>query len=106
MNKCANHKIFFFTKFVCFYISGGMTGPINYYRAAFQYARTLGSLPKITKPVLLIWGKPDMALSTELAELCKPYCNDLTIQYVENSSHWVQMDKPDEVNQLMRNFLK
>lgn len=85
---------------------GGMTGPINYYRAALRFPRIFGAMPKIEKPVLLIWGKPDMALSTELAELSRQYCNNIKIEYVENSSHWVQMDKPDEVNQLMRNFLK
>lgn len=85
---------------------GGTTNPINYYRAAVRYPRGKYEFNKINKPTLVIWGCKDSALNSDLAELSSKYVTNLTVKYVENASHWVQMDTPDKVNQLMREWLK
>ncbi|KAK3096806.1 hypothetical protein FSP39_003508, partial [Pinctada imbricata] len=87
---------------------GGFTGPLNFYRAAFRTdpARAKLLLKKITTPTLVVWGKKDLALNSELAENGRDYITDLTVKYVENASHWVQMDEPEETNKYIREFLE
>ena len=34
------------------------------------------------------------------------FVKDLELHVLENCSHWVQQDKPEEVHRLMRAFLK
>ena len=34
------------------------------------------------------------------------FVKDLELHVLENCSHWVQQDKPEEVHKLMRGFLK
>lgn len=34
------------------------------------------------------------------------FVKDLELHVLENCSHWVQQDKPEEVHRLMRGFLK
>lgn len=58
------------------------------------------------KPTLVIWGCKDTALNKDLAALSVKYVPNLTVKYVEDASHWVQMDTPDEVNNYMREWLK
>lgn len=83
---------------------GGVTGPINWYRAAFSQPMNIRG--KIPMPTLIIWGKPDLALEEGMAPLASEYATNLTVKYIENTNHFVQMDMPDECNRIMRDFLK
>ncbi|ESP05421.1 hypothetical protein LOTGIDRAFT_181264 [Lottia gigantea] len=80
-----------------------LTSAINYYRAAFRYGSR--RRPKVESKTKIIWGCKDGALERGLAEASKEYVNDVTITYIEEASHWVQMDQPQKVNQIMRDFL-
>ncbi|CAG2121655.1 unnamed protein product [Medioppia subpectinata] len=60
---------------------------------------------QITVPTLVIWGKRDIALVPQLADTSRRYVNDMTLQYIENCSHWTQMDQPVIVNQYIRQYL-
>ncbi|KAK7104834.1 epoxide hydrolase 4-like [Littorina saxatilis] len=90
------------------------TGPVNFYRSVFSLANLnrdrkkiegMGTLG-ITMPTLIIWGDQDGALDKPLAELSAKACKGkVEIKYVEGASHWVQMDRPDLVNKLIREFL-
>ncbi|KAK3768609.1 hypothetical protein RRG08_015764 [Elysia crispata] len=82
-----------------------LTGPINYIRAGLIYRLPSRLAQKVTKPVLLIWGCKDLALETGQAHAANDYAYDLTVKYLENSSHWVQMDEPDKVNAHIREYL-
>ncbi|XP_046582077.1 epoxide hydrolase 4-like isoform X2 [Haliotis rubra] len=83
---------------------GSFTGPLNYIRAM---PRTVPPpQKKIPAPTLLIWGCKDGAIERGLAPLAEKYTGSLTIKYVEDASHWVQMDCPDVVNTHMREFLR
>jgi len=55
-------------------------------------------------PVLILWGENDVALAKELAH-CEPWVPNLTIKYIPNCSHWVQLDAPEEVNENLTKFL-
>ncbi|XP_033750765.1 epoxide hydrolase 4-like isoform X2 [Pecten maximus] len=87
--------------------SGGLTGPLNFYRSAMKNSSIFETkVPKIQKPTLIVWGCKDLALSEELPPMAKDYVTNLTIKYIQDASHWVQMDTPDIVNEHMREFLE
>lgn len=82
------------------------TYPLNYYRAFIrQYPSTLPTPNyQIKVPTLVVWGKKDKYLSSELAQPFK-YVDDLSVKYIDDCSHWIQMEKPLVVNQYIRQFL-
>jgi epoxide hydrolase 4 len=98
-------------------LPGGLTGGLNYYRAA-QLRSPAGiplgaSIPPpalqptalITTPTLVIWGEKDTALLTGNLDGLSQYVKPLTIQRVPDGSHWVVHEKPAAVIRLIRDFL-
>jgi len=97
---------------------GGLTGGLNYYRAA-QLRSPAGAPPgqvaqppaiqplaPITTPTLVIWGEKDTALLTGNLEGLDQFVKPLTIQRVPDGSHWVVHEKPGQVIQYIRAFLQ
>lgn len=83
---------------------GALTAMINYYRNAFSsFLRQEWILLDV--PTLMIWGEEDTALGKELTYGTEEYVRDFQIHYIANCSHWVQQEKPELVNQYMRDFL-
>ncbi len=87
---------------------GALTATINYYRALVRYhPRGLGhDLRVIQAPALVIWGEQDRALEPSLAEPPRHWVPDLRIERLPDASHWVQVDRPEAVNQLLLGFLR
>ncbi|KAF7495844.1 Epoxide hydrolase 3 [Sarcoptes scabiei] len=90
-----------------------LTAPLNYYRAILRgYGRPeliekLAHKKKsneIEVPTLIIWGKNDNALMTDLAASSAQFCRNPTLKILDGS-HWIPFEKPHEVNKLMRDFL-
>lgn len=97
---------------------GGLTGGLNFYRAA-QLRSPAGAPPgqtaqppaiqplaPITTPTLVIWGEKDTALLTGNLEGLDQYVKPLAIQRVPDAGHWVVHEKPAQVIQYIRDFLK
>ncbi|MDI6831828.1 MAG: alpha/beta hydrolase [Actinomycetota bacterium] len=89
---------------------GALTGGINYYRAAFrQFLRNPrggGEGPKVRCPTLVIWAEEDRALGKELTyDFHQEVEGPLEIRYIPRCSHWVQQERPEEVNALIMDFL-
>jgi pimeloyl-ACP methyl ester carboxylesterase len=86
---------------------GALTASINYYRTLFRRMRSLraGAGAIIDVPTLLIWGKQDIALGIELTHGLEQWVPNIQIKRIPDSGHWVQQEKPDEVNTLMLEFL-
>ncbi len=86
---------------------GALTASINYYRTLFRRMRSLraGAGAIIDVPALLIWGKQDIALGIELTHGLEQWVPNIQIKRIPDSGHWVQQEKPDEVNTLMLEFL-
>lgn len=87
----------------------GLTGPMNYYRAALREG--LKKENRTVKPIdvdtLLIWGEGDKALGKELTYNMEQYfTKDFQLKYIPNCSHWVQNDAPEQVNEYLIDFLK
>ncbi len=82
---------------------------INWYRAFLQSTPTAGkssTAAKITVPTLLIWGKQDSALGSEMAQPSIDLCEDGQLVFFEQATHWVQHDEPERVNRLLLSFLQ
>lgn len=84
---------------------GAMTPPLNWYRARHSSPPPKIRSVRITMPTLVIWGVNDLALSLELATGVSKYIDDYSVKLIEDGTHFIQTDKPDLVNQHMRDFL-
>ncbi|XP_046366749.2 epoxide hydrolase 4-like [Haliotis rufescens] len=83
---------------------GVATASINYYRALTRFPPS--KTPKISCPVLTIWGCKDAFLEKALGAAGNTVADNYTVKYIEEASHWVMMDTPDQVNKHMTEFLK
>ena len=83
---------------------GALTAALNYYRAAFRYPWA-GPKHKIAAPTLVIWGENDTALGKELTFGQDAYVKGAyRIEYIPDCSHWVNEERPDQVNELLLEF--
>ena len=57
-------------------------------------------------PTLMLWGKQDVALGDEMAQPSIDLCDDGTLVFHEDATHWVQHDQSDEVNEQLLRFLE
>ena len=87
---------------------GAMTAALNYYRQLFRRlpSPATDAHTHVNAPTLLIWGEQDIALGIELTYDLEQWVAHLQIRRIPDSGHWVQQEKPGEVNQLMLDFLQ
>jgi pimeloyl-ACP methyl ester carboxylesterase len=77
----------------------GLSGGVNWYRAALRHPiGLLDPVPLIKTPTLLIWSENDAFLGKELTYGTDEYVHDLTVRYLADTSHWVQQEAPEKVN--------
>ena len=86
-----------------FFLLDSLTGPINYYRNTGRYKAA--HLPIISIPTLLVWGIQDNALSIEMSNLTPKYYENFTLKHVPDAGHFVHEERPETVNNYMREFL-
>ena len=88
-----------------------MESQLNYYRSAIQQAPKPAEDVRGTKsnrlplPVLIMRGLDDNVLGDDLFKGLDEYLSDVKLVEVENCSHWMQADCPDEVNTEIEGFL-
>lgn len=70
-------------------------------------AAALARIPRIMirVPTLVVWGMQDHALLPTLLEGLDEFVPDLTIVRIEEGTHWITSDCPDEVNRAVRAYL-
>jgi len=102
---------------------GALTGGLNYYRAAQvgppppasgasaggASSGNFGVDPAkltVSVPTLVIWGEKDTALLTENLDGLDQFVPKLTIKRIPDGTHWVIHEKPDEVNDYIREFIR
>ncbi|MCH8816030.1 MAG: alpha/beta hydrolase [Chloroflexi bacterium] len=61
---------------------------------------------KIDVPTLLIWGEQDPYLGLELTADLEQWVPSIRVERIPESSHWVQVDAAERVNELMIGFLR
>ena len=86
---------------------GALTAALNYYRANLTIAnmRKIALSAPINAETLVIWGELDPALGIQLLEGLERVAPRLRIHRIQDSSHWIQNEAPDEVNRVMIDFL-
>jgi pimeloyl-ACP methyl ester carboxylesterase len=88
-----------------------LTTAFNYYRANINPQNALTGeptpTPPISIPVMLINGKDDFAFASTAWEDTANYCKGPYRHVeVEGVSHWIAEEAPQEVNQLLLEFLQ
>jgi pimeloyl-ACP methyl ester carboxylesterase len=86
----------------------GFTGGLNYYRAMDRtWERTAGLADaKVTQPALFVAGDRDLVLRMGGPSVMDGWVEDLRdVVLVPGAGHWVQQERPDEVNGALFGFL-
>ncbi|KAJ5098041.1 hypothetical protein N7532_005042 [Penicillium argentinense] len=85
----------------------GIHGPLNWYRTRkVNYAEELDILGRrIDIPVLFIQALRDQALPPHLGKSMGKHIPNLTLKQV-NTAHWALWEKPQEVNEIIEEWLK
>ena len=83
---------------------GALTAMLNWYRALPLQARSPRA-ERVEVPVRVIWGDRDPWLEQGVAEASLALCECGEVFHLADATHWVQHDKPAEVNRLMIEFL-
>lgn len=90
---------------------GALTAMLNWYRAIFRSGLRSSWNPnkmiaaRIHVPTLMLWGALDFALSREMAQPSIDLCAEGKLVFLEDATHWVQHDRPKEVNARLLAFL-
>ncbi len=87
---------------------GALTATVNYYRALLRHPGPSGlrrRLRRIEAPVLVIWGERDRYLEAGLAQPPRRWVPNARVERLPDASHWVQLDQPARVNDLLLTFL-
>ena len=74
---------------------GAVRAMVNWYRAFVRSDRPTG---RVTVPTLVCWGEDDVALRPRLAHESVGRCLDGHLRAFPDASHWVHLERPDEVN--------
>lgn len=85
--------------------SGRLTAAINWYRANLvDMIKT--DYPNTPIPVMGIWSTGDVALAEDQMVNSEGLVDNFwRYERVEDASHWLQLDKPDEINALLLDWL-
>ena len=86
---------------------GAMTAALNYYRQLFRrWPQSAAKASRIAASTLLIWGEKDIALGIALTTGLEEWVDNLQVKRIPDSGHWVQQEKPEQVNAFMLEFLQ
>jgi epoxide hydrolase 4 len=83
---------------------GALSAMIGWYRAIFRRALLRGfntGIGPARHETLVIWGKRDLALSVDVNAELERHAPNARVAYLDDASHWVQLDAPDAVNRLL-----
>jgi pimeloyl-ACP methyl ester carboxylesterase len=90
---------------------GALTGMLNWYRAVMRrglrsaFSRKTPAR-RVHVPTMMLWGKRDVALSSDMAQPSIDLCDEGELTFFDKSTHWVQHDASEEVNQKLIEFMR
>jgi pimeloyl-ACP methyl ester carboxylesterase len=85
----------------------GFTGGLNWYRNLDRNWETTPALDgaRIEVPSLMVTAEYDPVLRPELAEAMRPLVPDLEIRMIPGCGHWTPHEKPEELSQIVLDWL-
>jgi pimeloyl-ACP methyl ester carboxylesterase len=78
---------------------------LHWYRAALRARPRRPKSARVTVPTLLIWGTKDRFLSPEMAQSSIDLCDHGRLELIPEATHWVHLEEPARVNELLVDFL-
>jgi pimeloyl-ACP methyl ester carboxylesterase len=88
---------------------GALTAGLNWYRANLAPERELAErppVPAVAAPTLGLWSSGDRYLTEDgMLRSAEHVSGPWRYERIEGASHWLQLDRPDEVNALLVEFL-
>ncbi|EFN51601.1 hypothetical protein CHLNCDRAFT_27786 [Chlorella variabilis] len=84
---------------------GAATAAINFYRRVIDLASRYPAPALQRVPTMVVWAENDTALGQQLLRGIERYVESVRVEVLPGSSHWVQQDRPEEVNRLLASFL-
>ena len=89
--------------------NGSLTPGLNWYRAnlpAESWAGPPPRLPPVQAPAMGVWSTGDIALSeVQMTDSAQSMAGPWRYERLEGPGHWMQLDAPDRVSQLLLDFL-
>lgn len=85
---------------------GAARAAINWYRAALRSPQKSLQMPKIEAPTLVLWGERDPHLGLGQLRGLEREARHLKIQRFADAGHWLQQERPHEVNAAILDFLR
>ena len=88
---------------------GALTAGLNCYRANVPPGRELDQpplVPAVVAPTLGLWSSGDNYLTEDrMLRSAEHVTGPWRYERIDDASHWLQLDQPDEVNRLLIDFL-
>jgi pimeloyl-ACP methyl ester carboxylesterase len=89
--------------------TGSLIPGLNWYRANMRpeaWASPPPRLPPVQAPAMGIWSTGDMALSeVKMTDSAQSTVCPFRYERLDGPGHWMQLDAPDQVNELLLDFL-
>jgi pimeloyl-ACP methyl ester carboxylesterase len=89
--------------------TGSLTPALNYYRANVPPDSWIApplELPPVQAPTMGIWSTGDMALTeVQMTDSAQNVAGAWRYERLDGPGHWLQLEAPDQVNQLLLDFL-
>ncbi|MEA2048629.1 MAG: alpha/beta hydrolase [Campylobacterota bacterium] len=79
---------------------------LNWYRAAMQRPIRYRKTPHLTQPTLVIWGKKDKFLCSEMAQQSIDLCSEGHLIFFEEATHWIIHEEVSAIQKLIVSFFK
>ena len=96
-----------FDHYVDVFTETGFTGGLNWYRALHKdFEEAQGSNYVVDIPALLVYASDDWFFFEASYEGLDAYLPQIEQHEITDAGHWVQMEKPDEVNGYLTDWLK
>ena len=84
---------------------GALRGMLAWYRAAFRRPPPAPPTTTVAPPVRIVWGLRDGALGEALIDPSAARCREVEVFRVPEAGHWVHLEEPERVNELLLDFL-
>jgi 2-hydroxy-6-oxonona-2,4-dienedioate hydrolase len=93
------------TRTVMYHWTDYVTGLLDKNHVAQEYLLNKENVRKLQMPVLFLWAEHDSLTPVVAVERLLPHCPNASLYVVKDAGHWPHVEKPEEVNQIVVNFL-